>query len=173
MEWLIDTGMVRCAASLAHHGLLDSVYVESMMLSDVDLSPVPAQHLASLASCVSDRAGIYDVSGCGLVSFIDGVQCIDTLWIRSQSLGREETWALVQAMVSSVQNVELHDEVTLDIEALAEYRGNSRCTSVKLFSDTAARYREQLRTWARNIKWGVTQDGSRKLSMNMNFHYEP
>ena len=39
------------AASLAHHGMLDSV--ERMRLMNVDLSPVPAKHLAALASCVT------------------------------------------------------------------------------------------------------------------------
>ena len=42
-----------CAATLAHHGLLGSV--KMMALFDVDLSPVPAQHLASLASCVTGK----------------------------------------------------------------------------------------------------------------------
>ena len=42
---------IRAAASLAHHGLLGSVF--EMWLRDVDLTSVPAEHLASLASCVT------------------------------------------------------------------------------------------------------------------------
>ena len=39
------------AASLAHHRLLGSVW--RIVLHDVDLASVPAQHLAALASCVT------------------------------------------------------------------------------------------------------------------------
>ena len=42
---------ITCAASLAHHGLLGSV--EEMSLCDVDLTSVPAEHLASLFSSVT------------------------------------------------------------------------------------------------------------------------
>ena len=42
---------IMAAASLAHHGLLGSV--ECMWLNCVDLASVPAEHLASLASCVT------------------------------------------------------------------------------------------------------------------------
>ena len=42
---------IRTAASLAHLGLLGAV--ESLCLVCVDLASVPAEHLASLASCVT------------------------------------------------------------------------------------------------------------------------
>ena len=45
------TKVLKCGASLAHHGLLSSV--RKMKLRHVDLSSVPAQHLASLVSCVT------------------------------------------------------------------------------------------------------------------------
>ena len=77
-----------CAASLAHHGLLGSLY--DMDLCNVDLSPVPAQHLASLASCVTSELHIQNVSGCDLVSLLTSLKC-KYLIIISQSLGREET----------------------------------------------------------------------------------
>ena len=79
------------AANLAHHGLLGSV--KSLGLHDVDLSPVPAQHLASLASCVTWDLHINNVTGCDLVSLLSlGPKCQE-MYIR-QSLGREETLAL-------------------------------------------------------------------------------
>ena len=53
--------VVRTAASLAHLGLLGAV--ESLCLVCVDLASVPAEHLASLASCVT-----------GLV-FLNGARC--------------------------------------------------------------------------------------------------
>ena len=40
-----------------------------------------------------------------------------------QSLGREETQALVQAMESRTEDVFLSGEVTLDMEALSDYSG--------------------------------------------------
>ena len=47
------------AASLAHHGMLGSVRL--MVLQDVDLASVPAEHLASLASCVTECVAIVNV----------------------------------------------------------------------------------------------------------------
>ena len=108
-----------CAASLAHHGLLYSV--ARLDLRDVDLSPVPAQHLASLASCVTRELSIRNVSGCDMVSILTSVKCQE-LHIRWQSLGREETKALVQAMETRVEKLILGEMVTLDPEALDEYR---------------------------------------------------
>ena len=46
-----SSNVIPCAASLANHGLLGSV--EWMRLDDVDLTSVPAEHLASLASSVT------------------------------------------------------------------------------------------------------------------------
>ena len=96
-----------CAASLAHHRLLGSV--QEMRLWNVDLTSVPAEHLASLASCVNEMTGgviIENVSGCDLVNILDSVNC-RRLSISSQSLGSEETQALVRAMKSGVEVVNL------------------------------------------------------------------
>ena len=144
-------------ASLAHHGLLISV--DTVWLYDVDLSPVPAQHLASLASCVRRDLNIVNVTGCDLVSLVSSLKC-QQLDINSQRLGREETQALVQAMESGVEKVVLllDDEVTLDMEALAEYSGQGVCRMVGLYGDTATRYRGELVTWARSRNWRVDAD---------------
>ena len=107
-----------CGASLAHHGLLGPVI--GLSLADVDLSSVPAQHLVSLVSSVTSCIRIQNVSGCDLASLLSSVKC-GQLHITRQSLGREETQALVQAKDSRVKKVKLHKEVTLDIEALAQY----------------------------------------------------
>ena len=141
-----------CSASLAHHGLLSSV--RKMTLCDVNLSPVPAQHLASLASCVTSDLHIQNVSGCNLVSILTSVKC-KRLGI--YSLGREETKALVQAMESGVEEVMLGGRVTLDIEALTEYSGQGVCREVELRGD---RYREEMRTWAKTRSWIVIKDYS-------------
>ena len=47
------------AASLAHHGILGSV--KSMDLENVDLASIPAEHLASLASCVTEDVNIDNI----------------------------------------------------------------------------------------------------------------
>ena len=138
-------------ASLVHHGLLISV--DTVWLYNVDLSPVPAQHLASLASCVTRYLSIQKVSGCDLVSLLSSLKC-QQLNITSQSLGRVETQALVQAMESGVKRVWLGGK-TLDMETLAEYSGQKVCRMVGLIDDTAARYRGELVTWARSRNWRV------------------
>ena len=143
---------LRCAASLAHHGLLYSVYL--LVLRNVDLSPVPAQHLASLASCAQYALRIKNVSGCDLVSLLSSLKC-KMLDIIRQSLGREETQALVQAMETGVKLVALCGGLTLNMETLTEYSGQGVCRYIGLQDDTAARYRGELLTWARSRNWRV------------------
>ena len=137
-----------CTASLAHHGLLGSL--NNMWLNDVDLSPVPTQHLASLVSSVTRNLSIRNVSGCDIVSLLTSLKC-ERLRIVSQRLGREETRALVQAMESGVEQVSLEDELTLDMEALSQYSGQGRCHSMR----TADINMIQMRTWATSKKWTV------------------
>ena len=84
---------ITTAASLAHHGMLGSV--RSLSLCDVDLASVPAEQLASLASCVARRINIHNVSNCDIVSLLYSLEC----GFR-QTLNIEETRALVQAMES-------------------------------------------------------------------------
>ena len=135
---------IRCATSLAHHGLLDSV--DFLDLRYDDLSSVPTQHLASLVSCVTERMDLQNIRGYNLVTLFDSLRECKMLWIESQSLGREETQAMVRAMETQVEEVELYD-VTLDIEALTEYSGQGRCTSVVCLRNTVDRYSEALNTW--------------------------
>ena len=101
--------VIPCAVSLANHNLLSSVY--RLDLHDVDLGPVSAQHLASLASRVTVILHIWNVSGFDLVSIFTSLKCRE-LYITSQSLGREETRALVQVMESGVETVMLWGGVT-------------------------------------------------------------
>jgi len=146
-----DIMKVKCAASLAHHSLLDPVY--TLVLRN-DLSQVPAQQLASLVSRVTSELRIQNVSGCDLVSLLSSLKC-EELTIHSQSLGREETQALVQSMESGVKRVRLSGEVTLDMETLAEYSGQGACRSVWVWRSIADKYWEDLRTWARGRNWRI------------------
>ena len=81
-----------------------------MSLWDVDLTSVPAEHLASLFSSVTMGVDISNVSG--LVNILDSVKS-KVLTIISQSLGTEETQALVQAMESGVEVVRLYGETSV------------------------------------------------------------
>ena len=80
------------------------------------------------------------------------------LHIGRQSLGSEETQALVQAMESRVEEVRLFSNVTLDIRDLMEYSGQGKCGMVECYEDTMDRYREKLKTWVMGRNWEVTRD---------------
>ena len=110
---------------------------------------------------ISLRIG--NVSGCDLVSILTSLKC-HQLYITWQSLRREETQALVQAMESGVKKVTLWPQVKLDMEVLTEYSGQGQCTS--LCQGSGPRYREELRTWARSRKWRLMQDDEIHLSLS-------
>ena len=150
------------AVSRAHHGLLGSV--KYLYLEDVDLASVPAEHLASLVSCVTDYVEIVNVRNCDLVSFLDSLQCV-WLNISSQTLSSEETRAMVLAMESRVEKVQmgLMEEVNLDITALTQYSGQGKCWMVNYYEDNDIvldRYREEVMSWLKKINWHVTTEGS-------------
>jgi len=144
-----EAELVKCAASLAQHGLLGSVDV--LALWAVDLSPVPAEQLTKLVTSVTAFLYIRKVSGCDLASLFTSIKCL-RLRIYKQSLTREETLALVQAMEDGVEIVDL-DGVELDMETLTAYRGQGVCGEVTLAKDDLAARIEELRTWARRINW--------------------
>ena len=141
--------MITCAASLAHHGLLGSV--REIKLQDVDLTSVPAEHLASLVSSVTWHLGIQNVSCC-LVTILDNVKSKE-LHITRQSLGSEETRALLRAMESRVEGLWL---TTQDIQGLMDYSGQGKCKKMLCYGEAVARYRDHLMTWATSRSWAVT-----------------
>ena len=156
-NWLLPE--ITTAASLAYQRMMCSQV--QMVLRDVDLASIPSEHLASLASRVTTHVSIINVSNCDLTSILDSVKC-EWLIISSQTLSTEETRALVQAMESRVERVELGEwgergEMSLDIMALTQYSGQGKCEWVRCYYDTARKYMEELRTWAVKINW-VTQE---------------
>ena len=155
MKFFSNLPKITCAASLAHHGLLGSV--RELRLDDIDLTSVPAEHLASLASCVINKTDIRNVSGCDLVTILDNVKS-EQLYIWRQSLGSEETQAMVRAMESGVEEGDLYAGVKLDIGDLIKYNGQGKCERVECFGETVTRYSEQLRTWATSRNWEVILD---------------
>ena len=160
LSYTSDLRVILCAASLARHGRLGSV--SRMGLRDVDLTSVPAEHLASLVSKVTGRVTITCVSDC--VNILDNVKS-EELDITDKCLGSKETWALVRAMESGVEYVLLSVEVTLDIRVLMEYSGQGKCKRVECYWDTAVRYREQLTTWTTSKNWAVTCDDDENFYM--------
>ena len=149
------------AASLAHHGMLSSVRI--LELDNVDLSSVPPEHLASLASCVTSGVIIINVSNCDIMRLLhNSVKC-KWLSINSQSLNSDETQAMVRIMESNVETVHLGifgDAVTLDFMALNQYSGQGKCKLLDWagFAGFADAYREEVRSWAQRIDWSVTFD---------------
>ena len=149
-----------CAASLAHHKLLGSV--ERIYLWNVDLTSVLDEHLAALVSCAVDDVFIkfIRIGVCGMVTILDSVR---SEWLRiylhnrrNQSLGCEETRALVRAMESGVEEValDLLEGHTLDIKELIEYNGLGKCRRIQIRCEHSA-YSEPMRTWATSTNWAV------------------
>jgi len=142
---------LKCAASLAQHGLLGSL--GWLGLFYVDLSPVPAKQLASLVSSVTGDLNIDAISG-DLTSLLASIKC-EYLAISKQSLDGEETRALVRAMDSGVERVNLRG-VKLDIEALTAYSGHGECRELTLWKDDlSASIEEEVRNWASRRNWRV------------------
>ena len=65
----INLSEVTCAASLAHYGLLGPV--TRLNLLDGDLASVPAAHLVSLVSSVTQGLCIIDITGIDMVTILD------------------------------------------------------------------------------------------------------
>ena len=163
------------------HGL---VGFEELNLQGVDLSTVPDEHLCSLASSVRNMFSIRAVKGCDLIKMIDSVKC-NTLALTNQNLDREAAEALVQAMetrieqleifngkmfrvppwgsvnLATVQNPELEEEDIkrmLDTNALTKYSGKGRCKYIVLEVGQVDKYRQWLREWAQDRDWSITND---------------
>ena len=159
---------ITCAASLAHHILHMKEgsdpnrcrWLRWTTLADVDLSSVPPDHLESMVSCVGRMLNIRNnVRGSGLVRILSNVKS-DGLTITHQSLDVEETQALVKSMESVGYGLTLilGEGVTLDIKTLTTYSGQGQCHGVYCSGDTAARYSEELKTWAKSKNWKEHDD---------------
>ena len=163
--------LTTCAASLAYHGLLGQ-RITCLGLFSIDLTSVPTEHLAALASWVTSSCdvSIYNVRGIDMDSFLNSLKCQD-FEIYRQILGQEETEALVQAMESRVERVQLQDLVTLEMETLVTYSGLGRCWGVTVGccdDDTElwrVNIKEPLKNWALSRDWTVTTDYNSLLTI--------
>merc|ERR1711971_1337541 len=106
---------------------------------------------------VTEDIFIENVSGCSLVSIIESFNKIQRCGFNSQILNKSSTKALVGVLEDRVSCVQLFN-VTLDIEALVKYSGQGRCRDVACWGDTAARYREEMISWAKSRNWAVVND---------------
>ena len=167
LDRLNSASLTSCAASLAYHGLLGQA--EEMLIVDLwnhDLTSVPTEHLAALASWMTlCDVSINNVSGIDMKSFLNSLKCQD-FGIFRHTLGREETEALVQAMESRVERVHLLELLTLEMETLVTYSGLGRCWEVNLdcCDDDPEVWRvnlkEPLKNWALSRDWAVTTDNN-------------
>ena len=161
---------ITLAASLAYYGQFGSV--ESMTLGSMNLSHIPIEQLCSLASSVTVHFGLHDFSGCDLSRIIDSVKC-EWLSILEQSIDKGVTEAVVRAMESRIERVQLEygmicdEEMILDTEALTQYSGRGQCRSIEVFSNEdedekrrPKKNRQWLKTWAVARGWTVTKDDS-------------
>ena len=160
--------LTTCAASLAFHGLLGQCQSEEesfLYLSDIDLTSVSTEHLEALASWATSwcTVCIRNVNGTNLASFLNRLNC-ENLWIYHQSLGREETQALVQAMELGVERVHL-GSVTVEMETLLNYSGQGQCLEVMLNCDDdddpedwKMNKKKPLKNWALSRDWVVIND---------------
>ena len=152
---------LKTAAQLAQEGYLSSL--KYMRIKNRNISEISRDNMAKLSSIVKVMQidNITPVSHLGVI--LASVQSY-LLILSNMSLSEENTWALVTAMRARVQSVVLWNNVTLDLELLAAYDGEGRCTRLELRGDTRAKYETRLRRWAGDKVWAVTEDDSPALS---------
>ena len=148
---------VRSAALLAWEGYLTSV--KYMNIRNMDISDIPCDQMAKLASIVTDRVVIWNIThNLDLSSILVSVQLDD------MELRETETRALVTAMRDRVERVWLCEGVTFDIEELCQYDGRGICRGFEVWGDMR-RYGDRLRRWASGIGWTPIQDYEWELDM--------
>ena len=125
--------LLNLAATLASHGYINDEKISwpqteglQLKLVNLDVSSVPAADLASLARCARDLVMLFNVTG-DVTPLITNAKCRE-LDIRKNS--EVKSLALVTAMVGNVKSLLLGNEVTLDMETLAQYDGKGECEKV-------------------------------------------
>ena len=152
----------KVAASFAHHGLLGPVLEMSLSLSggclNRDLHLIPADHIGSLAACVTGTVNIEErhPETDHLLTILDNLKCA-LLEISYRSLDTGETWALLRAMMKGVKRVELGTNTSLNFDVLTQYDGEDACERFE-WLDMEEDYRECIRTWAENMNWNIVEE---------------
>ena len=130
----------------------------------VNISEISSDNIGKLTSIVTDEVYINNMTPVSQLGAILASVQSEVLSLQNMSLSEENTRALVTAMRARVQSVVLWNNVTLDLELLAAYDGEGRCTRLELRGDTRAKYETRLRRWAGDKGWAVTEDDSPALS---------
>ena len=134
-----------------------------MDIEDIDISDIDSDHLAKLASIVTDRVDIDNIRHNNqLSSIMASVQC-RLLELRDMSLSLTETRALVTAMRDRVKIVYLYYDVNLSVEELCQYDGAGSCGWLYVGDDARPRYGDRLLSWSARVGWTVTGDSFRSL----------
>ena len=123
VDYVPPLSQVASAAALARQGFLTSV--RSLALVDVDISGVPSEDLAKLLECVTESVYIENLRG-DVTSVFSNINSM-FLVIDNMSLSPVDTQALVSAMDTRVEEINLHEGVTLDLETLTQYDGTGKC----------------------------------------------
>ena len=72
-------------------------------------------------------------------------------------LTEPQTRALVTALTERLERVKLWYEVTLDIQTLCQHNGLGTCRKLEVADvNTRRRYGEDLKQWAAEVGWAVT-----------------
>ena len=122
---------LKTAAQLAQEGYLSSV--KHMYIMDMNISEIPSDKIAKLASIVTDSVIIANITNpTQLGPILSSVQSKE-LFLVDMSLSEKNTRALVTAM-TRVQEVTLLSDVTLDPELLSAYDGQGDCTKVWVYA---------------------------------------
>ena len=106
---------------------------------------MPTEDLAKLLECVTENVYIENLRG-DVTSVFSNINCV-VLAIDKMSLSPVDTQTLVGAMDSRVEEVNLYEGVTMDLETLTQYDGTGKC--------------DFLRTWnikCNNTPWSEDKD---------------
>ena len=145
---------VRCAAALAVTGHLTEV--ENMNLRYMELTGIKA--ISSLARVVRQKVELSNVTG-DVATLLSSLTCTE-LRISNMELNQAATSGLVQGLQHGVEGLVLGywGPVTFHIQTLVEYDGTGRCNKVVCYGNTAAPFREEIKTWAGRINWDLTRE---------------
>ena len=125
---------VRCAAALAATGHLTSV--EYMRLMNMELPS--SQDMPSLARLVSS----------GVLSMPHLYRVMDIRHGAGPG-GHQQ---------HGVEKLGLRDGARIDLQTLLQYDGRGKCGEVKCHDDTRDTYKEEMKTWAARVNWGVEEN---------------
>ena len=120
--------------------------MECMRIVDRSIRDIPWGHMEKLASIVTEKVTISNMTHTDqLSSILASVKCT-RLSLVNMELSNTETRALVTAMRDRVETVVLYN-VTLDMEELARYNGQGNCSELEVWEWAQADW-ERLKEWA-------------------------